>query len=74
MKTTDLAFALTLSAMLLGSLTAAGSLGWRTGRPDGADMPVLRMEPVVITGTKSSARAPATTSATVPCAAEAQRG
>lgn len=56
MKIADLAFAATLSAMLLASLAAIGSLGLRTGPADGA-MPVFRLEPVVITGTKGAARA-----------------
>lgn len=56
MKIADLAFAATLSAMLLASLAAIGSLGLRTGPADGA-MPVFRLEPVVITGTKGAAPA-----------------
>lgn len=75
MKTTDIAFAATLAAMLLGSVAAVGSLGLRTGTDPG--VPVLRLEPVVITGTKASMRTPrATTSATdpstVPCLAPAE--
>jgi hypothetical protein len=54
MKTADLAFAATLSAMLMASLAAIGSLGLRTGPADGA-MPMFRLEPVVITGTKGAA-------------------
>ncbi|HET7796071.1 MAG TPA: hypothetical protein VFL64_21960 [Rhizobacter sp.] len=56
MKTTDLAFAVTLSTMLLASLAAVGNLGLGTG-PANDEMPVFRLEPVVITGTKGSARA-----------------
>ena len=56
MKTTDLAFAVTLSAMLLASLAAIGNLGLRTGPADD-EMPVFHLEPVVITGTKGTARA-----------------
>jgi hypothetical protein len=56
MKTTDLAFAVTLSAMLLASAAAIGNLGLRSGPADEA-MPVFRLEPVVITGTKGTARA-----------------
>lgn len=56
MKITDLAFAITLSAMLLASAAAIGSVGRRTSPTDEA-MPVFRLEPVVITGTKCSARA-----------------
>lgn len=55
MKTTDLAFAVTLSAMLLASLGAIGSLGLRSNPADEA-MPEFRLEPVVITGTKGAAR------------------
>ena len=55
MKTTDLAFAVTLSAMWLASLAAIGSLGLRTGPTDEAT-PVFRLETVVITGTKGAAR------------------
>jgi len=53
MKIADLAFAVTLSAMLLASLAAIGSLGLRTGPADEA-MTVFRLEPVVITGTKGA--------------------
>jgi hypothetical protein len=56
MKTTDLAFAVTLSAMLLASAAAIGNLGLRSSSRDEA-MPVFRLEPVVITGTKGTARA-----------------
>jgi hypothetical protein len=56
MKTTDLAFAVTLSAMLLASLAAIGNVGLRTSPTDEA-MPVFHLEPVVITGTKGIARA-----------------
>ena len=56
MKTTDLAFAITLSAMLLASLGAIGSLGLRSSPADEA-IPEFRLEPVVITGTKGAARA-----------------
>jgi len=56
MKITDLAFATTLSAMLLASITAIGSLGLRTSPTDEA-VPVFRLETVVITGTKGAARA-----------------
>ena len=57
MKITDIAFAVTLSAMLLASIAAIGSLGLRPdGQADSA-IPVLRLEPVVITGTKASRRA-----------------
>jgi hypothetical protein len=75
MKTTDIAFAATLVAMLLGSMAAVGSLGLRTGTDPG--VPVLRLEPVVITGTKASTRMPrAATSAAdpvmLPCPAPAE--
>ena len=56
MKITDLAFAVTLGAMLLASAAAIGTLGLRSGPTDEA-MPVFHLEPVVITGTKGSARA-----------------
>lgn len=56
MKTTDIAFAVTLSAMLLASFGAIGSLGLRSGPVDD-EVPVFRLEPVVITGTKGAARA-----------------
>jgi hypothetical protein len=56
MKITDLAFATTLSAMLLASITAIGSLGLRSSPTEEA-APVFRLETVVITGTKGAARA-----------------
>ena len=76
MKTTDLAFAVTLSAMLLASLAAIGRLGLRTSPTDEA-MPVFHLEPVVITGTKGAARAADIKKAqldevAVPCAREPQ--
>lgn len=76
MKTTDLAFAVTLSAMLLASLGAIGTLGLRSG-PTDDETPVFRLEPVVITGTKGSARAVDIKKAqleemAVPCAREPQ--
>jgi hypothetical protein len=58
MKTADIAFAATLTAMLLASLAALASLGLRTGTPIDASTPVFRLEPVVITGTKGLMRAP----------------
>jgi hypothetical protein len=58
MKTTDIAFAATLAAMLLASLAAVASLGLRTGPAIDAGTPVFRLEPVVITGTKGAMRAP----------------
>jgi hypothetical protein len=57
MKTTDLAFAVTLSAMLLASLAAIGNVGLRTSPTMDEAMPVFHLEPVVITGTKGIARA-----------------
>lgn len=72
MKIADLAFAATLSAMLLASLAAIGSLGLRTGPADGA-MPVFRLEPVVITGTKGAALKKAQLDeAALPCPREPQ--
>jgi hypothetical protein len=56
MKTTDIAFAATLAAMLLASLAAVASLGLRTGPAIDANTPVFRLEPVVITGTKGLMR------------------
>lgn len=76
MKTTDLAFAVTLSAMLLASLAAIGNLGLHN-IPTGNETPVFRLETVVITGTKGTARATGIKKAQLeelvsPCAREPQ--